>query len=111
MGAPGGERGAAFVFLGPLTGTTTGAIIVANWVVVDEDGDEEDMLEDSRFGAALTAGDFNGDMYDDLAVGAHKADHKTGVVFIFPGSGAGITTWSRCTACVSSFNRTALSSA
>lgn len=48
-----------------------------------ESGDE--------FGAALETGDFNGDGYFDLAVGAPGEDADAGVVFQFPGSANGIT--------------------
>ena len=48
-----------------------------------------------QFGAALAAGDFNGDGYDDLAVGAPgKAVGGipgAGMVFIYPGSPTGLT--------------------
>jgi len=48
-----------------------------------ESGDE--------FGAALTSGDFNGDAYDDLAIGSPGEDSDAGAIFQFPGSAGGIT--------------------
>jgi hypothetical protein len=49
---------------------------------------------DDFFGAAVAAGDFDGDGFDDLAVGAHGEDiggaRNAGVVHVFPGSAAGI---------------------
>lgn len=51
--------------------------------------------EDSDyFGWSLAAGNFNGDAYDDLAVGApyegYNGKSDTGVVFVFYGSGEGL---------------------
>jgi hypothetical protein len=43
-----------------------------------------------RFGAALAAGDFDLDGFDDLAVGAPGEDGGSGAVFVLRGSGAGI---------------------
>lgn len=51
------------------------------------------------FGTTLSAGDYNGDGYDDLAVGAtgehlddvNYTDQDAGVVHIIPGSAAGLT--------------------
>ncbi len=53
--------------------------------------DTEDVAPDDNFGFALAAGDFNGDGFDDLAVGEpgnHVLDY--GKVHIFYGSPAGI---------------------
>ncbi|MGH7726635.1 MAG: hypothetical protein ACREOU_14500 [Candidatus Eiseniibacteriota bacterium] len=44
-----------------------------------------------EFGAALAAGDFNGDGRDDLAIGAPGEDLDAGAIFQFPGSAGGIT--------------------
>ncbi len=50
---------------------------------------------DDRFGSALTAGDFDGDMYDDLVVGVPKEDFNgivdAGVVNVIYGSATGLT--------------------
>jgi hypothetical protein len=99
--APGGgpRSGAVFIFTG--VPTSPPAITEENACTeilgklarpceVNEEGDQ--------FGSAPAAGDFNGDGFVDLAVGAPgKApgeDPKSGAVFIFPGSGSpnGITT-------------------
>jgi hypothetical protein len=104
VGAPrkalgGGPRsGAVFVFLGSKVGFTPGFSITqadARGAVgcnpairgscrpeVDEEGDE--------FGAALAAGDLNGDGAEELIVGAPgeaiDLGPRSGLVFIFPGS-------------------------
>ncbi|PKN54359.1 MAG: hypothetical protein CVU56_27005, partial [Deltaproteobacteria bacterium HGW-Deltaproteobacteria-14] len=44
----------------------------------------------ARLGAALAAGDFNGDGYPDLAAGAPGTAADTGVVWVIPGSAAGL---------------------
>ncbi len=66
-----------------LNDISPGAMITAN------------MDGNSWFGKAVAAGDFNGDGFADLAVGAPgKApglDPKSGIVFIFSGSAEGIT--------------------
>jgi hypothetical protein len=50
-----------------------------------------------RFGAALAAGNFNGDVRDDLAVGAPGeapgSDPPSGYVFIFRGVATGLSPW------------------
>lgn len=85
------RAGAAFIFPGSGNGITTGSFFTEeNANGINEDGD--------KFGFALVAGDFNGDNYDDLAIGAPEerpgssSNPNAGAVFIFPGSGAGIRT-------------------
>ena len=52
-------------------------------------GSPRDAFEGNRFGAALAAGDFNHDLYDDLAVGVPG---NGGVVQIYYGSPSGLQT-------------------
>jgi hypothetical protein len=85
VGAP-GERawsGAVFIFPGSFQGLNFGFFITETHA-----GDFNGMNE--RFGSALAAGDFNGDGFDDLAVGAPFEVWQYGTVFVFPGSLAGI---------------------
>ncbi|MGH7253971.1 MAG: VCBS repeat-containing protein, partial [Nitrospiraceae bacterium] len=92
VGSPGegpdAGSGAASIFLGSEAGLTTGSFITQ--AAAGADDDEED-----RFGAALFAGDFNGDGFEDLVVAAPgeapDTDPRSGAVFIFPGSEEGIT--------------------
>lgn len=56
-----------------------------------------DLTPNERFGAALAAGDFDGNSYDDLAVGTPGEDHDVltindhGIVHIFNGGAGGMT--------------------
>jgi hypothetical protein len=45
-----------------------------------------------EFGHALAAGDFNGDGYDDLAIGVPGENNKGGAVEVLPGGPGGLTT-------------------
>lgn len=47
--------------------------------------------EDDRFGHAVAAGDFDGDGFDDLAIGIPQEDDNAGGVAVLHGSDAGIT--------------------
>jgi hypothetical protein len=90
VGAPnydvaGTEEGAAFVFYG----SDTGPGASPNWVAY---GDQEE----ARFGASVgTAGDVNGDGYDDVVVGMPDLDEgqKTdvGAALLFHGGGDGLS--------------------
>jgi hypothetical protein len=57
---------------------------------------EDEVQAGDEFGSALTAGDFNGDGRDDLAVGIPfediVPDRNEGAVHVFYGSGSGLTT-------------------
>ena len=45
------------------------------------------------FGAAMAAGDFDGDGYDDLAVGAPGENLGAGAVFLYKGTEGGLVAW------------------
>ncbi len=97
VGVPGedvGETSAAgivHVLYGSATGITTRD---ERW---DQSGAIEGELEvGDGFGSALTTGDFNGDGYDDLAVGVPREDKgdetDSGAVNVIYGSSEGLTT-------------------
>ena len=76
------ETGAAFVY----RGSTSGLAISPAW---SAEGNQEDAL----FGRASTAGDVNGDGYDDVIIGAPKYDNgeeDEGAAFIYFGSITGL---------------------
>lgn len=54
--------------------------------------------QDDRFGFAMASGDFNGDAYDDLAVGTPgdtTSNIRSGIVYVFKGSPGGLFFWKR----------------
>ncbi len=94
VGAPGEspgpdpQSGAAFVFDGSSAGLTTGRLLTQT----DAQGINE---ADDRFGWSFAVGDFNGDGFEDVAVGgpgeSPGSDPKSGAVFIFMGAPSGLT--------------------
>jgi hypothetical protein len=88
------QAGAVNVLYGSATGLTA-------------DGDQfwhqnspdvpDDAESDDVFGSALAGGDFDGDGYDDLAVGAEGED-GAGAIFVLYGSANGLTATSLATA-------------
>jgi hypothetical protein len=114
MGAPGytldrgllqpqnSEAGAVWILYGAKkTPSTTGGLrLTANLLIQESDLGEEEVSGD-HFGAALTAGDFNGDTYFDLAVGAPDKNSDfglfsggiqsvSGVAYVIHGSSLGL---------------------
>ncbi|MCJ7549071.1 MAG: integrin alpha, partial [Anaerolineae bacterium] len=72
--------GKAGVYLGSAAGLSA----TTDWSATGENLDD-------RFGyAAGTAGDVNGDGYDDILVGAYAHNGNTGKVYVYLGTGAGL---------------------
>jgi len=86
--APGSDpkSGAVYLFSGSIRGPIAFDAITQDTLDENTRGD--------RFGSSLTTGDFNGDTYDDLAVGAPNKAY-VGAVFSFKGSQAGLTPWEK----------------
>jgi uncharacterized protein (TIGR03437 family) len=55
------------------------------------DGVPDTAEDDDGFGSSLAAGDFDGDGFDDLAVGAPAEDEARGLIIVIPGSAQGLT--------------------
>jgi len=67
----GADRGRLAIFAGSAAGLDTSG----TWSVKSEPFAE--VADDARFGAALAVGDFDGNGFDDLAVGAPEADDQS----------------------------------
>jgi hypothetical protein len=99
VGVPGENDGGGVHFI---FGTSSGLATARNNLWTQDDGGvlDDDELED-QFGASLAAGDFTGDGYADLAIGAFGEDIEpagggpaltdAGAVHIFVGSASGIS--------------------
>lgn len=71
-------------------GSATGLEASASRILTQIDGGGG-IESGDEFGATLAVGDFNLDGIEDLAIGAPGEDSDAGVVFMFKGSGTGIT--------------------
>lgn len=86
VGAPaiGDTVNQVYVFLGSASGVMATGIADADSVLADDVG--------NFFGSSIaSAGDLNGDGYDDIAIGAEQYGDKVGRVSVFYGSASGIT--------------------
>ena len=92
VGSPAvGNAGAVNVFYGSSTGIRGPG---SEYWHQDASSVQSLCEEDDRFGFALTAGDFDGDGHDDLAVGVpyeHWNDADTGIVQVLYGTERGLT--------------------
>jgi len=81
-----------------LFGTAAGLDDADNQTWTQDDLDSSDGAEDSdRFGIELVVGDFNGDSYDDLAIGTYLEDHggvsSVGAVHVLQGTLTGLSSY------------------
>jgi hypothetical protein len=72
-------QGRVHLYLGSAHGVSTAPVATLH---IDAAG--------GHFGAALAAGDVNGDGFDDLVVGADRVDERAGAAYVFLGSAAGL---------------------
>jgi hypothetical protein len=92
-----------------LPGTKDGLTATGSKVFSQNTASVPDTAETGdEFGHALATGDFNGDGYDDLAVGVPGENDNGGAVEVFYGSDTGLTTtgselWSEATPGVTDF--------
>lgn len=92
VGSPGNDtgQGRVYIYKGGRTGTLTfWQTLDQTFLGLNESGD--------RFGTALAAGDFNGDGYDDLAVGLPNespgSGPRSGYVMLFRGTRTKLAPW------------------
>jgi hypothetical protein len=91
------DEGMAFVFHGSASGLSCGtgcpadAATTADWTV-------EGNQADARLGQINSAGDVNGDGYDDVIVGARydNGQNDEGMAFVFHGSATGLSCGGGC---------------
>ena len=90
IGSPGEDRdeGAVHVIYGSGGGPTAAGN--QRWRQGD-DGIDGSSERDDTYGRALASGDFNGDGFDDLAVGVPGENGSSGAVSVIYGSAAGLT--------------------
>ena len=88
-GVPGENdgRGTVNLILGSASGLTSSGNVRRQQ---DEDGVPDVDEDGDRFGSSLAAGDFDGDGFDDLAVGSPDEDDARGLIIVIPGSGQGL---------------------
>lgn len=86
VGAPGedGSRGAISIFMGSANGLTTGTVIKQSQV------NGADNVAGDRFGAAIAAGDLDGNGYDELVVGVPGEDSRAGAIVVWRSSASGL---------------------
>jgi D-alanyl-D-alanine carboxypeptidase len=95
------DAGAVHVVMGSANGLGTQDFLISQDGIIGNNGNSlgdisEGTETDDRFGAALAIGDFNGDGFGDLAIGATGEDHNgfnsAGLLHILRGSASGPST-------------------
>lgn len=86
------RAGAVSIVYGSASGLTAAG---STWITQDEDGVSDISEVGDQMGWSLAAGNFDGDDYDDLAIGVPGASKgrriSSGIVQVLRGSGAGLT--------------------